>query len=77
MLFVGVPELVLFCPPGINCVNPGRVLVVSWFGEGRCDSVPSRCQVDQTWKGFCQLKVVSCLMQDLTTITQDLTTIMQ
>ena len=33
VLFVGVPELVLFCPPGINCVNPGRVLAVAWFGE--------------------------------------------
>ena len=30
MLFVGFP---LFCPVGTNCVNPGRVLVVSWFGE--------------------------------------------
>jgi hypothetical protein len=23
--------VLLFCPPGINCVNPGKVLVVSWF----------------------------------------------
>ena len=29
VLFVGFP---LFCTAGTNCVNPGRVLVVSWFG---------------------------------------------
>jgi hypothetical protein len=32
VLFVGVPELVLFCPPGINCVNPGKVFTIAWFG---------------------------------------------
>ena len=32
VLFVGVPELVLFCPPGINCVNPGKFFTIAWFG---------------------------------------------
>ena len=80
VLFVGVPELVLFCPPGINCVNPGRPLLL----PGLVGSVilPSRAKLTKPgrflslyYSVLLHLKVVSCLAQDLTTIMQDLTTI--